>query len=160
MAKKSTAARQSNAARRPQTTAKATGVTLVRTPKESETRSTGMDAATQSAAESQVTGAAVAEKPRTVAPSAPARPRPLEAPKAVASKAGAPKPAPEPAQSKARPANEQAARVARARATQRARTANMITPEHYSYVLNDLKVIAGLAIAMFVVIIVLHFVLV
>jgi hypothetical protein len=51
----------------------------------------------------------------------------------------------------------QAARVARARATQRARTANLISPTNYSYVLNDLKLIAGLAVAMFAVIIILHF---
>ena len=49
----------------------------------------------------------------------------------------------------------QASRVARARVTQRARTANLITPEHYSYVINDLKLIAALVISMFAVIIVL-----
>jgi hypothetical protein len=51
----------------------------------------------------------------------------------------------------------QAARVARARATQRARAANLISPTNYSYVPNDLKLIAGLAVAMFAVIIILHF---
>jgi hypothetical protein len=53
----------------------------------------------------------------------------------------------------------QATRVARARATQRARAANVITPQHYAYVLKDLRLIAGLAGSMFLVIIILHFVL-
>ncbi len=155
MAKKSTAARQSNAARRPQTTAKATGATLVRQPHESASGSAGTDTAVRSTAEQHVVAP---EKPRVTASSTAARPRPLEAPKATATpKAAAPKQ--EVTQSRPRPASDQAARVARARATQRARTANMITPEHYSYVINDLKLIASLAAAMFMVIIVLHFVL-
>ena len=56
-------------------------------------------------------------------------------------------------------ARAQAARVARARATQRTRTANVITPEHYGYVRKDLQLIATLAVSMFAIIIILHFVL-
>ena len=47
--------------------------------------------------------------------------------------------------------------LARGPATQRARAVNVITPEHYSYVLNDLKLIGALALGMFAVILVLHF---
>ncbi len=50
-------------------------------------------------------------------------------------------------------------KVARAREMQRAHAANRITPEHYSYVKNDLRLIAVLATCMFAVIIALHFVL-
>jgi hypothetical protein len=39
------------------------------------------------------------------------------------------------------------------------RPANLITAEHYAYVRNDLRIIAALAGAMFLVIIILHFVL-
>ena len=157
MAKKSTAARQNNAARRSQTSAKATGATLVRQPQEPVSASAGASTAVKSLAEPRATSAAPVEKPRAAVSATPVRPRALEAPKVAAPKAAAPKP--EPAPSKPRAGNAQAARLARARATQRARAANMITPEHYSYVLTDLKLIASLAVAMFVIIIVLHFVL-
>ena len=56
-------------------------------------------------------------------------------------------------------AREQATRLARARATQRARVANMISPEHYSYVLTDLRLILSVAAAFAIILIVLHFVL-
>jgi hypothetical protein len=56
-------------------------------------------------------------------------------------------------------ARTQASRVARAQATQRARTANLISAENYAYVLNDLRLTGMLAAAMFLVIIILHFVL-
>ena len=90
--------------------------------------------------------------------------RPAETPKPTkaspaakpAAKAAA-APAPAQAQTKPQGPKAQAARVARARATQRARAANLINPKNYSYVRNDLKLIAGLAIAMFAVIIILHF---
>ena len=139
MAKKSTAARQANAARRPQTTAKSAAVTLVRTPK------------TTDEAPQPVAKAAAPTPARAVAPSA--RPKPLEAPKGA-------KPAPprvENTPAKQPTAKAQAARVARARAAQRARAANLISPTHYSYVLNDLKLIVTLAVLMFTVIIILHF---
>ena len=50
-------------------------------------------------------------------------------------------------------------RVARAQASQRARTANHVSPEQYSYVKDDLRLIAILAGSMFVIIIILHFML-
>jgi hypothetical protein len=56
-------------------------------------------------------------------------------------------------------ARAEAAKVARAREMQRARAANLITPEHYAYVKNDLRLTAILAAVMFSVIIILHFVL-
>lgn len=160
MAKKSTATRQANAARRSQTTAKS-GATLVRTqlretgeaqeaPEAKE--ATSSTTAKQPKPASNTAAAASAAKPR-VAPAV-ERPRVLEAPKTA-------KPAPKPEAAPTRQPNTrtQASRVARARATQRARTANIITPEHYAYVLKDLRLIAALAIAMFTVIIILHFVL-
>lgn len=54
---------------------------------------------------------------------------------------------------------EQNLRMARARATQAARTKNLITPENYTYVLGDLKLVIGLAVTAFVVLIALTFVL-
>ncbi len=54
---------------------------------------------------------------------------------------------------------EQNLRLARARATQAARTKNLITPEHYAYVLGDLKLVVGLAVTAFAVLIALTFVL-
>ena len=41
----------------------------------------------------------------------------------------------------------------------RIRNANVVTPEHYRYVMRDLRMTAILAVAMFAVIIILHFVL-
>ena len=157
MAKKSTATRQANAARRSQTTAKSSGVTLVRSHQGQETKepaSSAVDTRETKAPQASPAAkpAASAARPR-VAPAV-ERPRALEAPKQA-------KPAPKPESAPARQANTraQSSRVARARATQRARAANVITPEHYSYVLKDLRLIAALAVAMFAVIVVLHFVL-
>lgn len=160
MAKKSTATRQANAARRSQTTAKS-GATLVRTqPRGAEAKETQEARETKETASgttakqpkptSGTTPAASAPKSR-VAPAV-ERPRVLEAPKTA-------KPAPKPEAAPARQSNTrtQASRVARARATQRVRSANIVTPEHYAYVLKDLRLIAALAISMFTVIIVMHF---
>jgi TPP-dependent indolepyruvate ferredoxin oxidoreductase alpha subunit len=150
MAKKSTATRQANAARRSQTTSRPSDVTLVRTPKPAQNAATG-------AAPAPVKSQAVAAKKPAAAPHAAPpvnRPRALEV--TMPNKPAAPKPAPAPAQQQAA-AKVQAARIARAKATQRARTGNVITPEHYSYVINDLKWIGGLAFVMFATIIVLHF---
>src|SRR5262249_28241562 len=172
MAKKSTATRQAHAARRPQTTAKQASVALVRTPRpDSSTTST-------SSSTSSAKPAARTTAPRTTAPRTPAvehpksnaksggsapttRPRPPELTTAAAKPATKPSPQPA-AQPGARStasaarqqqmAKAQAARVARARATQRARTATTIAPEHYSYVIKDLKLIGALATAMFTVI--------
>jgi len=74
-----------------------------------------------------------------------------------AQKATRPEPKPETESARQQAAKTQAARVARARATHQARAVNVITPEHYSYVLNDLKLIGALALGMFAVILVLHF---
>src|SRR6185437_5812738 len=102
--------------------------------------------------------AAVAERP---APPRPATPQPATpqpaAPQPAASAAtsaapAARKPAPT-------PTREQNQRLARARATQRARQANLISAEHYSYVLGDLKLVLALAISALVVLIALTFVL-
>ncbi len=74
------------------------------------------------------------------------------------------RPAPAPAATNAsrgarNSAREQATRLARARATQRTRAANLITPEHYKYVLTDLRLIGAVAILFAVFLIVMHFVL-
>jgi len=73
-----------------------------------------------------------------------------------AAKAPAPaaKPAPAPTAVK-----RQDTRVARARATQRARQAGLISAENYSYVLGDLKLVAALAIGAFAILIALTFIL-
>lgn len=87
------------------------------------------------------------------------------APKPTPAKPAAPKPAAaRPAASTARPqantsTREQNQRLARARATQRARQANLISAEHYSYVLGDLKLIVALAVGALVVLVALTFVL-
>ena len=52
---------------------------------------------------------------------------------------------------------EQANRLARARATQRTRAANLITPEHFNYVLTDLRLIVVVAVLFTIALIVLHF---
>ncbi|HLZ25493.1 MAG TPA: hypothetical protein VKQ30_25500 [Ktedonobacterales bacterium] len=156
MAKKSTATRQANAARRSQTTAKPTGATLVRAPHEQGAAATGT-VATQAApvrAPKPASAPPVTNAGKPHAAPVVERPRSLEAPKSA-------KPAPrlDTAPARSPNARTQASRVARARATQRARAASIITPEHYSYVLKDLRLIAGLALAMFLIIVVLHFVL-
>jgi hypothetical protein len=78
------------------------------------------------------------------------------APKAAAPKAAATASVPS---SRAQADRAQAAKLARAREMQRSRAANLITPEHYDYVIKDLRLIGILAASMFAVIIVLHFVL-
>jgi len=50
-------------------------------------------------------------------------------------------------------------RLARARATARARQANLISAENYAYVLGDLKLVVGLAVSAFIILIALTFVL-
>lgn len=148
MAKKSTAARQGNAARRPQTAAKAADVALVRAPKP-ETATTKETAPSDASRQSF----AVASKPKAVVPAE--RPKALAAPKPA-------KPATASAESvvaRQQAAKAQSVRLERAKSAQRARTANLITPTHYTYVLKDLRLIGALAIMMFAVIVVLHFVL-
>lgn len=92
----------------------------------------------------------------------PAAPKAV-APKPAAAKPAAAKPATSAAAAPARPsaggAREQNQRVARARAVQRARQANLISAENYSYVLGDLKLVVALALSAFAVLIALTFVL-
>jgi hypothetical protein len=141
MAKKSTATRQTPAARRSQTTAKTADVMLVRGANATRP-STPAPANAKPAAPARPAGASQQERPRA-----------LEVPRAVRPTTPRKEPT-APTTTKA-----QASRVARARVTQRARTANLITPEHYSYVIGDLKLIASLVISMFLVIIVLAIIL-
>jgi hypothetical protein len=153
MAKKSTAARSSGAARRPQTTAKSAPrqATLVRAP--------GAGAPTPATAGSP-------ERPSAQKPLATSIPRATAAPASPAKATAKPTATPTAARPAARgpgPATGavrmQANRVARAQATQRARAAHQISAENYAYVLNDLRLTGILAAAMFLVIIILHFVL-
>ncbi len=149
MSKKSTATRQPQGTRRPQTASKQTSVAFVRSPRPEQGAPAEAKPETKPSEQQRVVPAA---KRVVVAPAA--KPR---APQLAARPAPTPKaetPAPRAATTAER---DQATRVARARAIQRTRTANTITPEHYSYVLGDLKLIAGVAIAMFLTIIILHF---
>ena len=154
MAKKSTATRQANAARRSQTTPRPSDVILVRAPKPGEN---AVPSAASVAPASTKTQPVAPKKPAPTPQAAPPvnRPRALEV--ARPNKPAAPKPEPAPGRQQAAAVKAQAARIARAKATQRARTANVITPEHYSYVINDLKLIGTLAVLMFGAIIVLHY---
>jgi hypothetical protein len=90
--------------------------------------------------------------PKPTTPVKAATPAPLPAKPSPASRPAAPAATP--------PASKrQDSRVARARATQRARQAGLISPENYSYVLQDLKMVATLAASAFAVLIALTFVL-
>lgn len=110
------------------------------------------------AAAATVRRGAVAERPAATATSPAPKPA---APKAAAPKpaAAAPKPAAPRPQATAISTREQNQRLARARATQRARQANLISAESYSYVLGDLKLIVGLALSALIVLVALTFVL-
>ncbi len=137
---------------------------------------------TSSATPETPSAANIVAEPQTATPKAqpqrPAAAKPVSAEKPAAPKAVAPKPAAakpaaaKPAAAKpatsaaaaaARPnaggAREQNQRVARARAVQCARQANLISAENYSYVLGDLKLVAALAVSAFAVLIALTFVL-
>ncbi len=167
MAKKSTAARNSGVARRPQPTAKnpVRQVTLVRTPEMVAAGRPGAAGAasatptagnvTPSGSASATTGARAAAKPATgsaasvarVATSGEGRDSSAQARCATDRDRTAPA-----------PRGAQASRAARAQAVQRARTVHLISAENYSYVINDLKLTGILAAAMFFVILVLHFI--
>ena len=157
------------AARKPQTPGGATSsATLVRAPgaqpaSAPETPSASNVVADTAAPTAAATpsGAATASRPATASG---------ERQAAVVERPAAPKPTPakpaaaKPVASTARPqanttTREQNQRLARARATQRARQANLISAEHYSYVLGDLKLIVALAVSALVVLIALTFVL-
>lgn len=107
---------------------------------------------------------------RTVAPTRPATPAKPAALKATApitppARAMAPAARPAPAATTqtnpapAAPARRQDTRLARARATQRARQAGLISSDNYAYVIGDLKLIAGLAVGALAILIVLTYVL-
>ncbi len=94
-------------------------------------------------------------KPAAKPPTPPKAAAPLPAPTktaALATKTEAPTAKPAPAASK-----RQDTRVARARATQRARQAGYISAENFSYVLGDLKLVAWLAGGAFAILIALTF---
>ena len=160
MPKKSTAAHKAQAARRSQAAARSQNVALVRATGATgvETASAAPDTSVTSAPKSS---ASAASTPRT-SPSAP---------KSAARTATATRPATtattnaKPGAKAATPpqgthaAREQERRVARAKEMRRIREANMVTAEHYRYVLHDLRLTGILAALMFTVIIVLHFVL-
>ncbi|HEX2348134.1 MAG TPA: hypothetical protein VHI51_06815 [Ktedonobacterales bacterium] len=162
------------AARKPQTPGGATSsATLVRAPgaqpaSAPETPSASNVVADTAAPTAATTSsrAATASRPATASGERqaavverPAAPKPTPAKPAAAKPAAA-----KPVASTARPqanttTREQNQRLARARATQRARQANLISAEHYSYVLGDLKLIVALAVSALVVLIALTFVL-
>lgn len=162
MPKKSTAAHKAQAARRSQTAARSQNVALVRAP--------GADAASAAPDTAVATGASaptsttpkpsasIASAPRTSPSASKSATRTATATRAATASA---KPAAKPAATSqgAYASREQERRVARAREMRRIREANMVTAEHYRYVLHDLRLTGILAALMFTVIIVLHFVL-
>lgn len=108
--------------------------------------------------------------PVSKAPAAkPVAPKPAPIAKAPAANTAAPKPAaakPAPvaataprAAQPAAPARVSETRIQRATATRARRVESIVTPEHYGYVLKDLRLTFALALIMFTVIVVLHFVL-
>lgn len=167
MPKKSTAAHKAQAARRSQAAARSQNVALVRAPSV-----TGVETA-PATPDTAITPGASAVTPTAPkpSPSVVSAPRTSSsAPKSSARTATATRPAPTNAKPGAKPAatsqsqgtyasRDQERRVARAREMRRIREANMVTAEHYRYVLHDLRLTGILAALMFAVIIVLHFVL-
>lgn len=167
MAKKSSTNRQRSAShakgsatsKTQPATRQASAATLVRASKpdsaeqDSTTPTSGAETPSKPSAASIVrdTPAAVPVK-STAKPATPAKATPTPTAKTTTPVAPALKPAP--AASK-----RQGAQVARARATQRARQAGMISAENYSYVLGDLKLVLGLAIGAFAILIALTFIL-
>jgi hypothetical protein len=150
MAKKSTATRQANAARRSQSMSRAPEVTLVRQPK-----TASGEAPVANAAPAASTSSAKQVKSTAVVIGGTTRQRIPEVAKTPTARPVSPKP-----ESVARtPGKTQASRVARAQTSQRVRTVSRVSPEQYSYVKNDLRFIGILAASMFAVIVVLSFVL-
>jgi hypothetical protein len=163
MAKKSTAARQASATRRSQTASRAPEVTLVRQQPKTAGVDTPPNPPTMKAAASSSTpsSAAPPSKPdgkssvTTVVGTA-TRPRIPE----VARNSTMAKPAGARPENGTRPTSKvPATRTSRAQSNQRARAVNRVSPEQYSYVKNDLKLIASLAAFMFAIIVGLHFLL-
>jgi hypothetical protein len=157
MPKKSTSARQAQAARRSQTAARSQNVALVRAPNTGDAPSSAAGSASTAAQAStsatRATSAAAAPAKSAARTTTTARP--------ATSTRTAAKPAPRPAAPAqgSFAAREQEKRVARAKEMRRVRSANVVTPEHYRYVIRDLRMTGILAALMFTVIIVLHFVL-
>lgn len=147
MAKKSTATRQANAARRSQSMSRAPEVTLVRQPKTATGQSGEAPAAkaaptaSASSAKQVVIGGTRQRVPAvTKTPTA----RPVS---------------PKPENAARTPGKTQTSRVARAQTSQRVRNVSRVSPEQYGYVKKDLRFIGILAASMFLVIIALSFVL-
>lgn len=170
MAKKSTSghhkpmpAHGKGTARKPQAPERAGTATLVRSPAVSGPSASNVVAEPTPVSE-PVAKAAPAPKPAERKTAVAQRPAAVKAPapKATPAKA-APAQAPAASATASRASTvssrEQNVRLARARATARARQANLISAESYSYVLGDLKLVVGLAISAFVVLIALTFVL-
>lgn len=145
MAKKSSHKRQNQAARGASNRAQTNAATLV--------RPTRLDASDTETA----TRANAAPKPAaaSVVRDTPAAPKP--APKPAPRPAAASAPAKAPAAAPATSGKRQDTRLARAKATQRARQAGMISAENYGYVLQDLKLVGILAACAVVALIVLTF---
>jgi hypothetical protein len=154
MPKKSTAsAARANAARRSQTSStKSAEVTLVRQPKvTTEVASAPTTAPAPSSSTPPGKPAKNAVVPAT------ARPRVPEVTKAPGANKSGPS---RTAENAARPVGKsQVNRVARAQASQRARAAGQVSPEQYSYVKYDLRLIGILAASMFLFMVILHFLL-
>lgn len=170
MAKKSSTNKQRQASQagsgttsKTQATARqASTATLVRAPKpdatELDANKSTSDAATKP---SPAAASIVRDTPATPEKTAAKTTAKTAAPAKPTAKAIAPSPkTPEPA-AKPAPATgkRQDTRIARARATQRARQAGLISAENYSYVLGDLKLVAWLAGGAFVILIALTFIL-
>lgn len=162
MAKKSTAARKTQAARRAQTAQRTQNVALVRAPDEGTSATTLDTAATTTEKPATPTAtrpslptttASAAQSPRSSATAGRAT---ATASRPATSSRPASKPAPTPQRNAPR---DQERRIARAKEMRRIRAENVVTPEHYRYVIQDLRMTGVLAALMFAVIIVLHFVL-
>lgn len=157
MPKKSPAARKAQAVRRSQTATRSQNVALVRVP--------GNETAAAASATPDDTGATAATPSVPASTSRAKTPAPTSAARATTSTATRPaatsaKPAAKPtAPQGAYATREQERRVARAKEMRRIRESNMVTAEHYRYVISDLRLTGILAAGMFAVIIVLHFVL-
>ena len=165
MPKKSSAAHKAQAARRSQVAARFQNVALVRA-----SGATGVEAAPAvpdtNVTSSATVGASTAPKPSASAATSPRATTSTS--KGTGRTATATRPATTTAKPGVKPAatsqgpyasREQERRVARAKEMRRIREANMVTAEHYRYVLHDLRLTGILAALMFTVIIVLHFVL-
>jgi FtsZ-interacting cell division protein ZipA len=164
MAKKSAAARNAAASRRPAGAAKDQRVTLVRAPGAGPATSSDEAAKPQPSPQPAVKATATQPRPATARPSQPAasaparpasRPAPSQSPSQPPARPTAARPA-TPAPSA--PARMPAARPPQrgSRPVQRVR-AEAVTAEHYAYVRKDLVIIAVLAACAFLILIGLYF---